>query len=221
MIRRTGPALLLTLFLISAATGQDEDKKFMSGPQKGEDLPGPCEVFNINGTEYKGRFHCLVCEYGFDPVVMIFTTEPKAGEDAVLTSLVRRLDASIEQNQEARLHAFMVVLSPQFRSSAIDSKAQERADIIKETDARNELLKRLENRATAMKSVILGVTGAEGPKIYKLNPKAELTVVFYKQLKVVENYTYQPGKMTQDDVDSIIDKVEKTLKAAKKRPEKK
>lgn len=225
MFRRILPTLLLVIGLIAAATGQDTDKNLKSGPQDGAALPGPCEVFNING-EYKDRFHCLVCEYGSAPVVMVFTKEPRPGEDGVFSALIRRLEAAVEQNQESRLRAFAVVLSTDFRSSATEEagKEQEKIDrekILAETETRKKLIERLQDRASGMKSVILACTVADGPKTYGLDPRAEVTVVFYQKLKVVKNYAYPAGKMTQEDVDAIIENVEKTLKESKKRPAKK
>jgi hypothetical protein len=226
MIRRSLPSLLLAIFLITTASGQDAEKNLVSGPQDGAALPGPCEVFNINNGDYKKRFHCLVCEYGTAPVVMIFTKEPRAGEDGVFNDLIRRLDAAMEQNQESRLHAFAVVLSSDFRTSATEEPGKEddkvdREKLKKDAEIRDELLKRLDDRASSMKSVVLACTVAEGPKSYNLNPKAEVTVVFYEKLKVIKNFASPAGKMTQEDVDAIIDRVEKTLKESKKRPAKK
>jgi hypothetical protein len=211
-------SLLPATCLIAAAAAPDE--KLVSGPQKGTNLPGPCEVFNINGTAYKGRFHCPVLEHGFDPGVIIFTSE-KGADHAAVKNLVRRLDTFIEGDQESRLHAFMVILSPDFRSSATADGAKGREEIIKEAKTRDALLERLKDRAARMKSMILGCTAAEGPKTYKLNPKAEVTIVFYQQLKVIENYAYPPDKMTQDDADAIFTKIQTTLAEAKKRPAKK
>jgi hypothetical protein len=218
MIRRILLSLLLAIGVVSAVTGQVADKKLVSGPQKGTYLPGPCEVFNINGTKHKDRFHCLVCDYSFDPVVMVFARESKGADNVALDSLMRRLDASLEQNADSNLRAFTVILSPDFRSSATGEGAQDRQKIIDETLKRDQLLERLRNRASKLKSLILACTVAEGPKSYNLDPGAEVTVVFYKELKVLENYSYAPAKMTEEDVDMIIDKVEKTLKDAMKRP---
>ena len=39
-------------------------------PQEGSDIPGPFSPYNISGRK-KDHFHCLVCEHGLNPVVMV------------------------------------------------------------------------------------------------------------------------------------------------------
>jgi len=211
MIRLMLPALGLSLCVSAAAVGQEG---LVSGPQKDTNLPGPCEVFNINGDVYKDRFHCQVCEHGFDPGVMVFAKEPLPGRDAAFNGLARGLEKAIAENKEFRLHAFMAVLSPQFRSSVTGDGAKDREEIIKEVKAREELLARLRDRAAKleMKQVILGCTTAAGPKTYDLNPRAEVTIIFYQKLRVIENYAFGPGEMTQEHVDMIVANVTKKLR---------
>ena len=190
--------------------------------KKDRPLPGPCEIFNLNGTKYKGRFHCLVCEYGFDPVVMVFTQELKEGEDEILNGLVTRLDDSIVRNSKAHLRAFMVVLSPKFRSSATESwwarRISPREKLVDEGAPQERISRR--------HGETCGQNGEVGrhPRLHcpgrsqKLPPqsRAQVTVIFYKNLRLVRDpYVFEAGKMTQADVDGIITDVENELK---KRP---
>ena len=49
-----------------------------SGPQPGQEIPGPFQPFNATGKR-QGKFHCLVCEHGLDPTVMIFAPAAEPG----------------------------------------------------------------------------------------------------------------------------------------------
>jgi len=222
-----GLALLLLSLGICAQDAEkkddkdDKEEKFISGPQVDSPLPGPCEVFNINGPIGMGRYHCLVCEYSADPVVMIFAREPAEGKDGPLNSLIQKLEEAIPKNDKSQLHAFVVFLSPGARSSATEKKIEDTDKLVEEAAAREALHARLKARAKDLKSVVIACTIPEGPKKYNINPRADVTVVFYKKLKVLDNYAFTEGKMSDDDAAMIVDKVEKTLRDAKKKPAKK
>lgn len=70
--------------------------------------------------------------------------------------------------------------------------------------ARAALEKRLEERADKLKNVVVGYVLADGPKDYKINAKAEVTVLFYQRHKVLANFAYAAGQMTQADVGKMI-----------------
>ena len=66
----------------------DTAEKLVSGPQKGATLPGPCDVYVFNGSKGKGRYHCPVCEFGNDPVLLAFVHESATGKDGPLNQLI-------------------------------------------------------------------------------------------------------------------------------------
>ena len=47
--------------------------------------------------------------------------------------------------------------------------------------------------------------------VCRLQPKAEVNVLFYVKHKVVANFAFAEGKMTEEDVQSIIKMVDDTL----------
>src|SRR5262245_39680118 len=61
-------ALVVTL---STTLASADDKQVKSGPQVGDDLAGPFHPLNVNGKK-AGEKHCLYCENGDRPVVMVF-----------------------------------------------------------------------------------------------------------------------------------------------------
>ena len=90
--------------------------------------------------------------------------------------------------------------------------------IVDEAIARDALAKRLGERAEKLKHVVVAYLPAEGPKDYHINPKAEVTVLFYSKHKVLANFAFPEGKMMAGDVDNIIRAVDEAL--ATKKPAK-
>lgn len=279
------------------------DEKLRSGPQVGEIIPGPFDSFNLSGAKGTGRQHCLVCEYGLDPVVAIFARETKGKDAAALQHLLANLDGILPKHADAYLRAFVVHLSPHAIHSAIkprdedtkkvveqtkkdyaaalaqaekaakiraaavealnsakklekdaggkatdDSKKErqrakeledeagkeeaiarkqlaavaetlgaEAAVPIAENEKRVELLKDLSKQAAELKNVVVACMPAEGPKAYKIDPKAEITIFVYQRHKVLANHAYSAAKFTEGDADQIVEYVDRLMKEQRKK----
>src|SRR5438132_10364298 len=163
MRRFPAMALVPALFLavgFSAALRADDALK--SGPQPGEMIPGPFHYFNATGV-HAGKPHCLVCEYGLRPVVMVFSREiPDAGAAQALVTLLQKLDEAVGRHQQARLRSCVVFLS--------NDAANE--------DATREVGKKLEDVAKSadLKNVVGAVGGPSGPEGYHISKDAGVTV---------------------------------------------
>lgn len=233
--------IFLTFGFLSLAAGQDEAKKvtddvknvvkLLSGPQKGEILPGPCEVLNFNGRG-KDRYHCPVCEFGPDPVLLVFVHEPDSDDpysswlfqkNSTLNMLIERMEGAAKEHQEFKFHGVVIFLSdaaikPAAEPASDDSGKLVEEKLVVEGKKRIELYDRLKARASERNAVIVACTTAKGPEKYNINPKAEITMVFYRELKVLENYVFAEDEMAEADVEKIMKKIEETFK---KRPAKK
>ena len=64
----------------------------------------------------------------------------------------------------------------------------------------------------------VGSFPAEGPKGYKLSPDAEVTILFFNNLKVLSNQAFPEGKMTNEDVDRFMQNIDKTISGWKAKP---
>ncbi len=206
------------LFCLSASlvVGQDEEK-FVSGPQAGKILPGPFDALNINGKKAKGRQHCLVCENGLNPAVMVFVKDQAEGKDGPVNHLLAKLDEALDNHQAAYLGGFVVFLNPAARSSANNEKEADSKKLVEEAKDRDDYLKKLAERAEKVQNVVLACMPPEGPKDYKLNPKAEVTIVFYQKLKVLANWAYPEGKFSDGEADKVMKTVNEVLGEAKKK----
>jgi hypothetical protein len=206
------------LILASCAVGVGQDDKALkSGPQSGTVLPAPFDALNVSGKIAAGRQHCLVCQNGLSPAVLVFAREPAMGKDAALDALMKKLNTLAGKHEKLSLGAFVVFLSPDARSSVTtQSKDDDIEKLLEEAKARNALLMRLKQRAEGLEHLVVACYPSEGPKGYDVNPKADVTVIFYHRLRVVANWAYPEGVMTDADVDAMLKRVEESLAPEKK-----
>jgi len=163
----------------------EEKKALKSGPQVGETLAGPFHPLNVNGDK-AGKKHCLYCENGERPVVMIFAREP----NKQLSKLIKKIDAACEEHKKEKLNSFVVFCT-------------------KSKDAEKDVKKCAED--CGLKKVVLAIDNPAGPDEYKVSEKADVTVVLYVERKVKANYAFGKGEMTDKDVDAIIKDLPKIL----------
>jgi hypothetical protein len=215
MPRQFVPSLLVLLLGSVLLAAQDEGA-IRSGPKEGAFLPAPFDSYNFNGP-HKGRLHCLVCRYALNPVVLVFAREPEEGKDAALNSLIKRLEEATAEFKKDELRAAVVFLSPDAQSSATNPKEEDPAKLVEEAKRRDALFARLRTRAENLKGVDVAVFPAEGPKDYDINPKAEVTILFYQKLKVVLNRAFAPGALREEDIDKIMSTVREKIEPVKKK----
>ena len=184
---------LLLLGLISSAWAFQSEGKLKSGPQPGEFLPGPFHFLNINGT-HAGSPHCLVCEYGLKPVVLVFAREIPA-ENGQLMNLLKKLDETVADHQKAELRSFAVILNKDYNDEA----------------ARKKLVQELEGKATGFKQLVISIGGPDGPENYNLDKDADVTVLLYSKHKVTANFAFAKEKLTEKDVSAILAAVTKMV----------
>src|SRR5438552_3323465 len=106
--RRVLLLIVAALLVCGNAVPADNDD-LKSGPQAGDNLPGPfLSVVAYSGEpSLAGKKTDFFEQYGQDPVVLIFAREMTKP----LTSLVKRLDAEVAKRKSAKLRAVVVILS--------------------------------------------------------------------------------------------------------------
>jgi hypothetical protein len=199
-----------------AISAAQDGRALKSGPQSGTTLPAPFDALNVTGKVAAGRQHCLVCQNGLSPAVLVFAREPAEGKDQPLQHLMKKIDGLAAKHSDKTLGAFVVFLSPDARNSVQNAVEGGVEDLLKEAKARNDLIARLQARAEGLAHTIVACYPGEGPKDYNVNPKAEVTVVFFERLKVLDNWAFAAGQMTEKDVDAIAARIDGTLTKTKK-----
>lgn len=241
-MNRTNLVCMSLMFVGCSFLLAQDDDKIKSGPKVGAALPKPFEVFNVNGPA-KGRPRCLVCKFALSPSVLIFVRKPAEDKDKpvewdkAITELLNQFDKVALEFPETNFSAGVVIISPDARDSTNNPQAGSIDDLTKDLDkdsdeaaqrireqakklideaiSRAQLLKGLTERTEGLKQVVVGFV-PEVPKDYEINPKAEVTVIFYDRIRVTGTYAYGPGAMQETDVTMIIDRVRDALQGKDK-----
>ncbi|MCI0463166.1 MAG: hypothetical protein L0Z62_39980 [Gemmataceae bacterium] len=181
---RTRPVTALCGLLLLSAT-LTADGPFRSGLQPEERIPSAFHPLNVTG-EHAGKEHCLVCENGLNPVVMIFAREVSEP----LTRLLARVDAATVKHRDKELGSFVVFLGD-----------------------REGLQARLEKvgRQKALRHTVLSIDSADGPEGYKLTKAADVTVVLYVEHLVRASHAFKKGELTDKDIDRILNDLPRIL----------
>lgn len=169
-------------FVLLALSTSVAGEPLQSGLQVGDDVP-QFYVRAVTGP-LKGKSVCYVCRNGDRPVVMVLARQI----DPELRKLLKELDDVVDSHRAVGLRCFGVFvgpdgrhLSPEIQTLSFDDKL----DL----------------------PLTVAVAAAEGPTGQKLNPGAAVTVVLYRELKVVANFAYRPGELQREGREAILNRV--------------
>jgi hypothetical protein len=186
ILMRNVLATVLTLFVLAPYGIRSAAEEVQSGLRPGEQIPGPFHYVNVNGA-HAGNPHCLICEFGLRPTVLVFVRETPS-DKSPLTALLQKLDEAVDRYKNAELRAGVVVLSEDF------AKGETRKDLVQKWEASTKDLKH----------VLVAVDGPDGPQNYKLSKNADVTILLYNKHKVVANFAFAKDKLTDKDVSAIL-----------------
>ncbi len=156
-----------------------------SSLQAGEHITTVFEPLNLNGP-HANEPHCLVCENGLSPVVMILARD---ASDSLLR-LSKKLDAACTKHARQELGSFVVFLDP----------SEPLLDMLR-SFAEKEKLKNCVFAAEAEKQI---------PE-YKTAANAEITVLLYVRHRVTVNFAFRKGEISDAAIDEIIAALPKIL----------
>ena len=179
-IRQVFFVLIPGLVLAGHALPADKDS-FKSGPQAGDNLPGPFHSLVAFSEEPSlvGKKNDFFEMYGQDPVVLVFARELTKP----LAKLVNKLDAEAAKQKSARLKVIVVLLSD---DDALENNLKEYGE------------------KQGIKHVNLAIMEPDGPKHYKLSKEADVTVLLYKRQKVEANHAFKKGELNEEGVEKIL-----------------
>ena len=172
-------SLFVAALAVGWLVGASQAAELQSGPQPGEYL-GAFTVTKAAGAESDGvevgQQLCYRCRMGNRPMVMVFAHQT----DAALAGLVKQLDNLVARNEEKKMGSFVSLLGPEPKQLA------EAARQFVETH-------KIEHIA-----FVVPAEHAAGPKSYKLNSDADVTVLIYRHGKVMANYAIPAGGLTDE-----------------------
>jgi hypothetical protein len=184
MIRKLFAALVVS---VAALGGVAVAADLKSGPQVGEDVPGPFHPLNVNGED-AGKKACLYCKAGDSPVVAVFA---RSADSAALKKLITTIEEVAAKNPKAELNSFVVFCSNN------DKLEGELKDFAEQAKLRN---------------VVLAIEEPAGPEKYNISRDAEVTVILYKERVVKANHSFAKGKLTEKDIEAVSAEIGKLVK---------
>lgn len=139
--------------------------------------PGPYSFLVATGPQ-RGQPTCYVCEQDRKPTAVVFAR----GTSAPLGKLLAKLDAAVAARKDAGFFAWMTLLTGTADLDALAKWAQ----------------------AQGLKAVPVGAfEDADGPPAYKLAADADVTVLLFVDRKVVANFAFRPGELTDAKVAEV------------------
>jgi hypothetical protein len=153
----------------------------------GQFLPGPFHFINLNGA-HAGKPHCLVCEVGLRPAVAVFVRD-RAMSNKTAGTLLQKLDEVIGRNPKAQLKGFVAFLGDDYTKPEGELAALRKIDgYVKGLD---------------LKNLVACAGPAAGPEGYQIGKDAEVTILLYKEQKIVQGSSFPAGQLTESDVAAI------------------
>jgi hypothetical protein len=155
--------------------------------------PGPYSAVIATGPE-RGQSYCYVCETGDKPAVVVFA---RSLSDP-LGKLVRRLDRAVADHKKAGLRGWVTFLA--------GDPARLDARVVKW------------GKQHAIGTMPLGVfTDTVGPPSYRLARDADVTVLLFVKRKVVANFAFRAGELTDAQAAEVLKTLPKILDGNKSR----
>jgi hypothetical protein len=173
-MQRGLPFFLTSLLAVTAVAAEP----CRSGPQRGE-RPGPYSSVISTGPE-RGRSHCYICETGERPAVIVFArtlSDP-------LARLAREIDKAVGEHARQDLRAWITFLN--------EDQLHFDAQVV------------AWSQKHALRHLPLGIfEDVAGPPSYRLSREADVTVLLFVKQKIVANFAFRTGELTDDQIGAI------------------
>jgi hypothetical protein len=157
-----------------------------SGPQPNQ-RPGPYSALVCVGKE-RGTQHCYICEAADRPVVIVFART--LGDP--LGKLVKQIDNAVKEHKTAELRSWVTILS----------EDQTKMDPHVVQWAQKHAVSRLP--CAVFEDTV-------GPPTYLLAKEADVTVLLSVKQKVVANFAFRAGELTDAAIADIVKSIPKIV----------
>ena len=172
-------SLFCLAFVLLAALTAAAQPSLRSGLPPGV-RPGPYAALVCTGPQ-RGQQHCFICETEDRPAVIVFarTLSAPAGK------LAHRIDQALTEHKKADLRAWVTILAEDH--TGMDAKVVAWA------------------KQHAVGTVPLGVfEDLNGPPSYRLARDADVTVLLSVRQRVVANFAFRAGELTDARIDEVM-----------------
>ena len=183
---RYGMFALLVVGTALVATGVYAGGTLKSGPQAGQEVPGPFHPLNVTGAS-AGKKACLYCSNGGNPVAVVFAREATPA----VAKLLKQLDEATVKNGKVDMGSYAVFCS--------------------DKDGLDKALEKLASEQKLSK-LILSIDNPAGPKSYNIAKEADVTVLLYTNFEVKANHTFKKGDLNDAAITKVVADVSKITK---------
>jgi hypothetical protein len=174
----------LTAALASDLSAQDPCK---SGLQPGL-RPGPYSAVVVTGPQ-RGQSFCYICETADKPAVIIFARSMSDG----LGKLALGVDKALDVHKTSDLRGWITFLHDD--QASIDDK----------------IVKWAKHHAVSTMPIAV-FEDVGGPPSYKLAKDADVTVMLFTKQKVVYNFAFRSGELTDARVAEVLKAIPELVK---------
>src|SRR5262249_34534057 len=198
--------LIVAAFCTSGSSrGQIKETGIKSGPQAGSTIPAlfhPLAVLHADSPEHAGKRWDFVEPYGAQPFILIFartTSEP-------LADLLAKLDAAMAKQRDVKG-------KKDAAERARTLPVQGVLVLLSDQDGVEEQLRKLAKRLN-IKHLSIAIDNPTGPRAYRLEKAADVTVLLVNRRKVEANYAFRKGELREMNVSQIVSDLQRILNLA-------
>lgn len=189
---RLGGALALTGGLLAVGVACAAPASLRSGPQVGG-RPLPFTSNLVSGP-HRGEQHCYICDLKDEPAILVFARN----RTPATAKLLQDLRDAVRQHRDVKLFAWTVFVGVPAGSTE-GAVEQDTWRFVRE------------NEATALPVSVLG--DIQGPPGYLIAPDAEVTVIGFRNNKVIFNEAYRAKEWSGKAADHALKHLPELLKA--------
>ena len=175
---------LLSALLVLTFAGAQASDPCVSGVPVGK-RPGPYSFLVATGAQ-RGQQTCYICEQheGNKPAAVVFAR----GLSGPLGRLAAGLDKAATDGQPAGFRTWLTLLAP---ATGEDARLVEWG------------------QKYALRMPLGVFADADGPPAYRLNRSADVTVLLFVKRKVVANFAFRAGELTDAKADEVVGALKK------------
>jgi len=172
--------------LVLASAGLLAAAEIQSGLEKGNKVPA-FDVKDVTGP-FKGDELCYRCRYGNQPVVSIFAKEMS---DEVV-QLSKEIDNVVAKHRDEKMAGFVVLMS---------DNPEKAAPVLTEVAAKHKI----------SQLPLTTFDGIKGPPAYKINEKADVTVMMWVEGKVKVSQGLSKSDLTKETIAKLVSETKTIL----------
>jgi hypothetical protein len=161
--------------------------EIQSGLEKGKSVP-PFVVKDVTGPNKDGDELCYRCRYGNQPVVSIFAKEMTEE----VAQLSKELDNAVAKNRDQKMAGFVVLMTedPEKAAPALTAAA-----------AKHKI----------SQMPLTTFNGTKGPDGYKINSKADVTVMMWVDGKVKLSQGMSKSDLNKETIAKLVSETKTIL----------